>query len=75
MQPDRIPIWRGGSTGPEGEMSEQNYEKDFGPVDAARERTGLYALGFDPASMKGFILPFLLVGPAIVAAILIARYL
>lgn len=56
-------------------MSDQYFEKDFGPVDAARERSGLYRLGFDPESMKGFLLPFLLLGPAIVAAFLIARYL
>ena len=56
-------------------MSEQYFEKDFGPVDSMRERSGLYKLGFDPASLLGFMLPFLLVGPAILAAILIARYL
>lgn len=56
-------------------MAEKFYEKDFGPVDAARERSGLYRLGFDIESLKGFMLPFILVGPAVVAAYLISRYL
>ncbi|CAN5664032.1 hypothetical protein BH24CHL4_BH24CHL4_15310 [soil metagenome] len=56
-------------------MSEQQFEKDFGPIDAARERTGIYGLGFDPASMIGFILPFALTGAGIVGALLIYFYL
>ncbi len=56
-------------------MAEQYYEKDFGPVDAVRERTGLYRFGFDIESLKGFMLPFILVGPAVVGAYLISRYL
>ncbi len=58
--------------GPEDVMAE-NYEKDFGPIDSARERTGLYKLGFDPASLKGFMLPFIVAGGALVAAFLISR--
>lgn len=60
--------------GPEATMTER-YEKDFGPVDSARERTGLYKLGFDPASLKGFMLPFIVAAVSIIGAILIARYL
>ena len=56
-------------------MSEQQFEKDFGPVDSARERTGIYGLGFDPASFVGFALPFIISGAGIVGAILIYFYL
>lgn len=56
-------------------MSEQQFEKDFGPIDSARERTGIYGLGFDPAAVKGFVLPFIVAGAAIVGAALIYFYL
>ncbi|CAN5633677.1 hypothetical protein BH23CHL5_BH23CHL5_27460 [soil metagenome] len=52
-------------------MTDSKYEKDFGPVDAARERSGIYGFGFDPVSLKGFILPFIAAGGAITAALLI----
>ena len=52
-------------------MSEDQFEKDFGPVDAARERTGIYGLGFDLAAMMGFLLPFMLTGAGVVGALLI----
>ena len=39
-------------------MSEDlNYYKDFGPDDAVRERTGIYAFGFSMASFLGFLVP------------------
>jgi hypothetical protein len=56
-------------------MSEQKFEKDFGPIDSARERTGIYGLGFDPASLTGFMVPVVISGAAIVAAALIYFYL
>jgi hypothetical protein len=56
-------------------MAEEHYEKDFGPIDSARERTGLYRLGFDLESLKGFILPFILTGAGIVGGLLIYFYL
>ncbi len=61
--------------GSEVAMADKQFEKDFGPVDAARERTGLYGLGFDPESLKGFLLPFIISGAGIVGAILIYLYL
>jgi hypothetical protein len=56
-------------------MSEQQFEKDFGPIDSARERTGIYGLGFDPASMMGFMVPVVVSGAAIIIAALIYYYL
>jgi hypothetical protein len=56
-------------------MAEERFEKDFGPVDSARERTGIYGLGFDPASFLGLMLPFVIAGGAITAALLIYFYL
>jgi len=56
-------------------MSEQQFEKDFGPIDAARERTGIYGLGFDPASIMGFIVPIMVSGAGIVGAALIYFFL
>ncbi len=53
----------------------ERFEKDFGPIDSARERSGLYKLGFDPESFKGLMLPFILAGGGIIGAILISRYL
>lgn len=40
-------------------MSGNYSKKDHGPVDMAREQSGLYKLGFDMDSMKGFMLPFI----------------
>jgi hypothetical protein len=40
----------------------ERYEKDVSIVDRGRAETGIYELGFDPESTKGFMLPFILVG-------------
>ena len=54
----------------------ENYEKDFGPVDSAREHSGIYGLGFDPASMMGFLIPSLIVGAiGVIGAIYIYKFL
>jgi hypothetical protein len=50
-------------------------KKQFGPVDKFREQSGLYKLGFDFESMKGFGLPFIAMAVPIVLAILIWKYL
>jgi hypothetical protein len=42
-------------------MSDNGYEKDYGPIDRIREASGIYELGFDEESMKGFLLPFIVV--------------
>jgi hypothetical protein len=57
------------------DKSNQYYEKDFGPTDAVRERTGIYAFGFSMASFAGFLLPGAIAFGAIVVAYLIAKYL
>jgi len=55
---------------------ELNYYKDFGPDDAVRERTGIYAFGFSLASFLGFLLPGAIVfGIGALGAFLISRYL
>jgi hypothetical protein len=60
-------------------MSEQSngyFEKDFGPDDAVRERTGIYAFGFSIASFLGFLLPGAIVfGIGALGAYLIYEYL
>ena len=59
-------------------MSEDqlNYYKDFGPDDAVRERTGIYAFGFSVASFLGFLIPTLIViGIGAVGGFLIWKYL
>ena len=59
-------------------MSDQSnhyYDKDFGPGDAVRERTGIYAFGFSMASFAGFLLPGAIAFGAIILAYLIANYL
>ncbi len=56
-------------------MSDDQFNKDFGPIDAARERTGIYGLGFDPAALKGFMLPFILTSAGVVGALLIYFFL
>ncbi|HKG26103.1 MAG TPA: hypothetical protein VKB09_10675 [Thermomicrobiales bacterium] len=42
-------------------MSEENYEKDHGPIDEVRDRSGIYKLGFEKESFIGFSLPFVIV--------------
>jgi hypothetical protein len=61
--------------GPEDAMAEDEFEKEFGPIDSVRERTGIYGFGFDPESVKGFLLPFILTGAGLVGAFLIYNYL
>jgi hypothetical protein len=57
-------------------MSEEEYEKEFGPIDAARERTNTYGLGFDIASFLGFMLPtVIVVGVGAIGGWLIYHYL
>jgi hypothetical protein len=56
-------------------VSDSAPKKQFGPADKFREQTGLYKLGFDPESLKGFLFPFIAVTVAVVLAVLIAAYL
>lgn len=58
-------------------MSDQThrYEKDFGPDDAVRERTGIYAFGFSLASLAGFLVPGAIAFASIILAYLIYKYL
>ena len=56
-------------------MSDSAPKKQFGPIDKFREQSGLYKLGFDFESMKGFGLPFIAMGVPIVLAILIWQFL
>lgn len=59
-------------------MSEEkfNFYKDFGPDDAVRERTGIYAFGFSMASFLGFLIPSLIViGIGAIGGFLIWKYL
>jgi hypothetical protein len=62
---------------PETPMSdESNYYKDFGPDDAIRERTGIYAFGFNMASFLGFLVPGAIVfGMGALGGFLIYKYL
>lgn len=57
------------------DQASQNYEKDFGPDDAVRERTGIYAFGFSVASFLGFLAPGIIAGGAMILAFLIYKYL
>lgn len=57
------------------DQSNQYYEKDFGPDDAVRERTGIYAFGFSMASFAGFLLPGAIAIGSIILAYLIYKYL
>ena len=43
-------------------VSESRYDKEFGPLDKAREQSGLYKLGFERESAMGLLLPFILIG-------------
>ena len=56
-------------------MSVNEPQKNFGPVDKWREASGLYKLGFDAESFKGFVLPFLMMAVPAILAILIWKYL
>ena len=56
-------------------MSANEPKKNFGPVDRWREASGLYKLGFDAESFKGFMLPFLCMAIPVVMALLIWKYL
>lgn len=56
-------------------MSDSAPKKQFSPLDKFREQSGLYKLGFDMESVKGFGLPFLAMAVPIVLAILIWQYL
>jgi hypothetical protein len=50
-------------------------QKNFGPVDKWREASGLYKLGFDAESFKGFALPFMMMAVPAILAILIWKFL
>ena len=55
---------------------ELNYYKDFGPDDAVRERTGIYAFGFSMASFLGLLVPGAIVfGIGALGGFLISKYL
>ena len=57
-------------------MSDDTYQKDISPVDSVRERTGIYGLGFDPAAIKGLLLPgAIVVAFGVIPALLIYFYL
>lgn len=43
-------------------MSQNPYQKDHGPIDQAREVSGIYHLGFEKDSFFGFMLPFVILG-------------
>jgi hypothetical protein len=58
------------------DQSNSHLEKDFGPEDAVRERTGIYAFGFSIASFLGFLVPGAIVlGIGGLGAILIWKFL
>lgn len=42
-------------------MTYGGYQKDHGPIDEVRARTGLYKLGFEKESFIGISLPFVIV--------------
>jgi hypothetical protein len=42
-------------------MSDNSFEKDYGPIDRLRELSGVYELGFERESFLGFALPFVIV--------------
>jgi hypothetical protein len=42
-------------------MSENNVEKDYGPVDRIKDVSGIYGLGFERESFLGFALPWIFV--------------
>jgi hypothetical protein len=43
-------------------MSDNNVEKNYGPVDRIKDVSGIYGLGFEKESFMGFALPFIIVG-------------
>jgi hypothetical protein len=40
----------------------ERYEKDISLADRGKMETGIYELGFDPESGKGFLMPFIVTG-------------
>ena len=56
-------------------VSDSAPKKDFGPIDKWREASGLYKLGFDFESFKGFALPFIAMGVPILLALAIWKWL
>ena len=57
-------------------MADDTYQKDMSPVDSVRERTGIYGIGFDPAAVKGLLLPGAIVTFfGVIPALLIYFYL
>ena len=57
-------------------MSQERYEKDYGPVDRARDTAGIYGTGFELSSFLGFVLPFIIViGIGGVLGLIIWRFL
>ena len=40
---------------------QDRFQKDHGPIDEVRDRTGLYKLGFELPSFLGISLPFAIV--------------
>jgi hypothetical protein len=57
------------------QVSNSAPKKDFGPIDKWHEMSGLYKLGFDFESLKGFMLPFMAMGVPIVLAFVIWKWL
>jgi hypothetical protein len=57
-------------------MSQGGYQKDHGPIDEVRDRTGLYMLGFEKESFLGLMLPFaIVIGVGGVLGVLIWQFL
>lgn len=56
-------------------MSDSAPKKDFGPIDKWREMSGLYKLGFDMESVKGFGLPFIAMAVPVILAVVIWKWL
>ncbi|MCA9858360.1 MAG: hypothetical protein KC438_01490 [Thermomicrobiales bacterium] len=58
------------------ERSSEYYDKEFGVDDAVRERTGIYAFGFNMESLLGFLVPGAIVfGIGAIGGFLIFKYL
>jgi hypothetical protein len=57
-------------------MSDNNVEKDYGPLDRVKDASGIYGLGFERESFLGFITPFIAVGVlGVIGAIVIVFWL
>jgi len=57
-------------------MSENNVEKDYGPIDRVKDASGIYGLGFERESFLGFITPFIAVGVlGVIGAVVIVFWL